>query len=175
MFHSANFWKIQIFIDSNFKLTTTCCYPYISLGSFSKLIHDNMSFGLWWVKLDLTPCPDPLFLHLWSLDVFVWGLSLSNLNDKWQLLTLKPHEEIPWMVKMMMLKASSSLPTVVFSGQCQPVQTTSCWWRISSDLPLSTYLSVWLEGNCSSLRKIWRWSIHGTSFYGFCVVLLTVF
>jgi len=112
VFHSANFWKIQIFIDSNFKLTTTCCHPYISLGSFSKLIHNNMTFGLCWVRFG----SDTLPWHMVSSFMIPWCLWMrhqsSNLNDKWQLLTLKPHKEIPWMVQMMKLKASPSLPTL---------------------------------------------------------------
>jgi hypothetical protein len=82
MFHFANFWKIQIFIDSNFKITTTCCYPYISLGSFFKLIHDNMSFGLW-VRFG----SDTLPWHMVSSSMILWCLLMrhQSLKFKWQM------------------------------------------------------------------------------------------
>lgn len=83
VFHSANFWKIQICIDSNFRLTTTCCYPYISLGSFSKLILNNMSFWLWWVRYG----SDTLPWHMVSSFMIPWCLWMrhQSFKFKWQM------------------------------------------------------------------------------------------
>jgi hypothetical protein len=81
MFHSANFWKIQIFIDSNLKLTTPCCYPYISLWSFSKLIHDNMGFGLWWVRFG----SDTLPWHMVSSFMILWCRLMRHQSFKFKL------------------------------------------------------------------------------------------
>jgi len=146
LFHSANFWKIQIFIDSNFKLTTTCCYPYISLWSFSKLIHDNMGFGLWWVRFG----SDTLPWHMVSSFMILWCRLMRHQSFKFKLqiaITLKPHKEIPWMVKIMVLEASPFLPSLIL----WPISTSPNHFLLTKGI---TWLATFNILDCMGVGKV---------------------
>jgi hypothetical protein len=88
-----------------------------------------------------------------------------------------------WMVEVMALKASHSLPVIVLPSSPKHLSLM----KVITSIIISTNLGVnrmagWLEGNTEKYawnenviakREMWTGSVHGTSFCRLCIIDVT--